>query len=417
MLREKANEDIMDDMSEQTGSERLCEQARKEGSQAFSRKGKMGCRLLVLMILEGIHSQLQKAIDEMYEHLKMGVSVTRQAVSKARSNLEPEFIRGLFIRTADIASSCEDLEVYAGKYRLCAIDGSGVSLKQSLAERFGTSNEKATALASLAYDPLNDIIMDARLERWGSGERKAAQANIEACEKIGHGAQFIYIFDRGYPSGEFLGWMIKKKLKFVVRAGEQATAYKEAKGNGEWVSLDYEPACYKVRVIKLPLESSETETLVTNLDEADLLCEQAKELYFKRWRIEVKLEELKTKLALERMRGKREVVVMQDFYATMWLSNVGATLRWRTEATIEQADATRELKYKRKTDVNRLYTKLRGKFYLVLTALTDEQRHAMLDSLQADIARFPVDIKPNRSAPRSLGIRPRPCDLKNCAGL
>jgi len=404
-------------MNERLKGKKLGREARKQGTNAFTRSGKMGCRALVLMILRGVHMQLQKAIDELYEQMQMGISVTRQAVSKARKGLEPEFIKEMLSETAEIASRCEDLELYAGKYRLCAIDGSGVSLNQALAGVFGTSNGKATGLASIAYDPLNNIVMDASLRRWGSGEREAAQANIEACEKLGHGVPFIYLNDRGYPSSEYLGWMIKRKLLFVMRTGRQCTVYNEAEGNGEWVSLDYEQACYKVRVIKLTLSSGETETLVTNLPEDILPYDQAGDLYFKRWRIEVKLEELKTKLALERMRGKREVVVMQDFYATLWLANFGAALRWETDAMIGQVDAHKPHKYERKTDVNRLLTKLRGKFYLMVNAQSDQHRQAIIDTLLIDIARFPVDVKPHRNVPRNLSPRPRPCNEKNCAAF
>ena len=71
----------------------------------------------------------------------------------------------------------------------------------------------------------------------------------------------------------------------------------------------------------------------------------------------------------------------------------------------------------RKTDVNRLLTKLRNQFYLLYNAKTVEQRRAMLDALAADIARYPVDVKPGRFAPRNLAAVPRPCDMKNCSGL
>jgi hypothetical protein len=211
--------------------------------------------------------------------------------------------------------------------------------------------------------------------------------------------------------------MMQRKLLFLARVSKTTIAYQQAKGGGEWVVLDFEGACYKVRVIKVKLDSGEIETLLTNVDEQTLPCNQAGELYFKRWRIEVKLEELKTKLALERMRGKREVTVLQDFYATIWLTNLGAAIRWRTDAMIKDADTHNPHKYQRKTDVNRLLTKLRNQFYLLYNAKTVEQRRAMLDALAADIARYPVDVKPGRFAPRNLAAVPRPCDMKNCSGL
>jgi hypothetical protein len=417
MKRNTVFKEILKELSERLRNSNLGSQARKAGTNAFSRNGNMGCRVLVLTIINGIHSQLQIAIDKIYACLEIGTSVTRQAVSKARGDLEPEYIREMLHETAEIASSCEDLELYAGKYRLCAIDGSGVSLKQTLGGVFGVSNGKATALASLAYDPLNNIVMDGSLNVWGSGEREAAKANIEACEKIMHGRPCIYIFDRGYPSGEFIGDMMKKNLKFLFRVSKQTTVYQEAEGRGEWVSLDYEWGCYKVRVIKPVLQSGEIETLVTNLSEDELPYDQAGSLYFKRWCIEVKLDELKSKLALERMRGKREVVVLQDYYATLWLSNLAATLRWQTDAKIEQADKNKPHKYTRKTDVNRLLYNLRDRFYLLVGAQSHDQRQRMTEELVRDIARFPVDIKPNRNVFRKPTPRPRPCDDKNCVGL
>jgi hypothetical protein len=184
MRRDKLDGAIMDRMSSQMQDNDLGDQARKEGTHAFTREGEMGCAKLVLLILRGIHSQLQNAIDMIYEQLEAGVSVTRQAVSKARANLEPGFIRRMVHEAVEMISGCEDLVLYKGKYRLCAIDGSGVSLRKALALAFGTSNGKATALGSLAYDPLNDVVMDASLNRYGSGERIAAQANIETCEKL-----------------------------------------------------------------------------------------------------------------------------------------------------------------------------------------------------------------------------------------
>ncbi|MDR1569288.1 MAG: hypothetical protein LBS72_02225 [Oscillospiraceae bacterium] len=98
---------------------------------------------------------------------------------------------------------------------------------------------------------------------------------------------------------------------------------------------------------------------------------------------------------------------MQDFYASIWLSNIGASLRWSTDAVITQADEAKPHKYARKTDVNRLHAKLRGRFYLILYAQSDEQRQALIDALLADIARYPVDVKPDRSVPRNMNSSTR----------
>jgi hypothetical protein len=416
MKQSHALERIMGDTYERLQNKDLGKNARLPKTQAFSRKRKMPCPVLLMMILRGIHSQLQKATDYVFEQLKLGESVTRQAVSKARTNLDPEFIRELVHDGARIACSCDDLELFAGKYRLCAIDGSGVSLRKALFDSFGGVKGKATALASIAYDPLNDIIIDASLNRFHSGERAVAQANIEACEELSSGVPNVYIFDRGYPSIEFIARLMRRDRKFLFRASRTVSVdWNCAKGNGEWIPFDSVDNCFDIRVIKITLSTGEIETLVTNLDENELPVSQAGELYFKRWRVEEKLKELKEKLALEKMRGEREVVVLQDFYAVIWLSNIGSVLRWRTDARIVQSDQKKNLKYLRKTDVNRLLEKLRKNFFTMILADTDRKRNRLMNRIIADIARFPVDIKPGRSGTRIFQTRRRPCNSRNCA--
>jgi hypothetical protein len=75
------------------------------------------------------------------------------------------------IDKSKIAYSCEYTALFSGRYRLCAIDGSGVSVNNALNGIFGNQNGAATALASLAYDPLNDIILDGTLNSCSTDER------------------------------------------------------------------------------------------------------------------------------------------------------------------------------------------------------------------------------------------------------
>jgi hypothetical protein len=117
------------------------------------------------------------------------------------------------------------------------------------------------------------------------------------------------------------------------------------------------------------------------------------------------------------MRGKREVTVLRDFYATLWLSNFAAMLRWNTDAMIAERAEAKKLKYKRKTDVNWLLTNLRDMFYRCLTARTEAERKRLLGSLRADVARFDVEVKPGRHNPRVKKARVRRCDARNCAGM
>jgi hypothetical protein len=89
-------------------------------------------------------------------------------------------------------------------------------------------------------------------------------------------------------------------------------------------------------------------------------------------------------------------------------------LRWRTEEAIAQSDQKKNLKYQRKTDVNRLLEKLRKNFFKMM-ADTARKRNRLMNRIIADIARFPVDVKPGRSTVRIFQDRDRTCDSRNFA--
>jgi hypothetical protein len=350
--------------------------------------------------------------------LKSGVAPTRQAVSKARTGLDPEFIHQLVNDHAAVACACDDIELFAGKYRICAIDGSGVSVSNSLKNVFGTDKGSATALVSLVFDPLNNVILDGTLHPRATDERVAARENIAAAEKISAEAKNLYIFDRGYNARRFVAWMIDRKYHFLMRVrSKYDLTFDNADGRGEYHLFDCAGRSYAVRVLKIKLDGGEAETLITNLKRGDFPWNQAKNLYFERWGIENKFKELKEKLALESMRGKREITVRQDFFATLWLSNFAATVRWNTDAIIVERTSGKRLKHRRKTDVNRLLGNLRDTFYRSFAAPVEAERAALLEALFRDVARFDVEVKLGRHVPRNRKLRATPCEARNCVGV
>ncbi len=162
-------------------------------------------------------------------------------------------------------------------------------------------------------------------------------------------------------------------------------------------------------MIKLTLSSGVVETLITNLSEKTLPTAQAGHLYFKRWRIEVKFNLLKEKLQLENMSGRRPVTIFQDLWATLYIANLCAAIKWRTDAVIDAKTSEMDNKYAQTTNQNRLIRKFRNKFIECLLSPPEERRH-LLDLLVADVARYPVEVKPDRSFPRSLPRAMRFCD-------
>jgi len=311
------------------------------------------------------------------------------------------------------------LELYRKKYRLCAIDGSDLALDNAkeLLDHFGGSGRNkdcVSALASLCYDPLNNIILDGGLYPYGTSERQAARTHIESVGSLPlpKGAKNLYIFDRGYPSKEFMAEMIEAKICFLMRVRKKFNCDFDTSSRNEKVFFEHAGKQYYVRVFKVTLESGEQEILVTNLKARHLSRKEVGELYFKRWGIEVRLESLKNKLELENMSGRRVVTTYQDFWAKLDLANTTAALEYATDEVIEKNTGNTGNKHKQTTNENRLITKFSDSYLELLATEDTDARLALFDSLVVDISRRPTEVKPGRKSERVLPRKKKFCDRR-----
>jgi hypothetical protein len=68
--------------------------------------------------------------------------------------------------------------------------------------------------------------------------------------------------------------------------------------------------------------SGEREALITNVEEGEIADAAFSELYYKRWPVETKYNQLKQKFELENFSGRLADNIKQDFYAMMTVSNM-----------------------------------------------------------------------------------------------
>jgi len=389
----------------------------KDGKK-FTRRRALWLGRLLTIILRSSPYSLQIRLDDYFDEIghKEAV-VSKQALSKARGKLDPDIVKASFVQTAQTLSSCEDLELYRGKYRLCAIDGSDIILDnaEEILTYFGGSGSKrdcATALASLCYDPLNNMILDGGLYPYGTGERFAAKKHFEAVNvlPLPNGAENLYIFDRGYPSRELLAGMIAGKMHFLMRVRKKFNLDFDLATRNEKVYFEYAGKQYYVRVFKIVLDSGEEETLITNLKEKHLCKKEVGELYFTRWGIEVKYHTLKNKLELENMSGRRVCTTYQDFWAKLDMANTAAALEYATDAVIDGKTEGSNNKHKQRTNENRLITKLSDKYLELLVNNDPVERLLMFNELVEDISRRPVEVKPGRKSERVPPRKKKFCD-------
>lgn len=381
--------------------------------QAFTRDRELPLPILCLLLFKSVKTSTQLEIDDLYEEeaiKKMDKNTpSKQAFSKSRTNLNPEAIRGLFLGGSKSMSKCKGLKFYKNKYRLALMDGSKTKVYNSkeLREEYGTANgseRSAAFLNSIAYDPLNNTILDASINHVDASERECAKSHIEAVSKLPlqHRIKNLYLSDRGYPSADFMAFLIDGKHKFLMRVRNKFNVDFDNVKRDEKIKFEYSGKIYSVRVIKVVLpKTGEIETLVTNLNCRDLPYEEAGELYFERWAIETKYNSLKNKLELENMSGRRVVTVQQDFWATLLMANLYASLEWETGKVIEENTADSNNKHEQTTNENRLIHRARKMFIKCLLEDEDDKKKKLFDDLVAYITMRPVEVKPGRSSPRN----------------
>ena len=377
--------------------------------KAFTRDRKLGPKRILDMILRGVYHSLQLCLDTYFDEVDE-VPVTKQAFSKARKFLNPEYVRTFADMTSEIAAGDEAKVTYNGM-TVIAIDGSDVALENTaeLKEAFGCSGSKknaSTASCSIAFDPFNKGIYDCRIDRYDVDERVLGKAHIQRLLELNLGGSLL-LFDRWYPSAEFVSFLYESGFHFVMRLRNKFNTEADSIKKQGWINLEHNGKEYPVRVLKIILPTGEVETLITSLNQKQLPINKAGSLYFERWKVETAYDLIKSKLELENFSGKTKVSVLQDFYATIYMANLIAFAAEEADEIIAENDTGKDLKYVRKANRNRCISKLRDKFLRILLTIDSNKCNRLLDRLIADIAKYPVPIVTERSPARKLPRKKR----------
>jgi hypothetical protein len=377
----------------------------------FTRKGMLGFVNLIVFTLNFVKKSLQLEMDAFFKLINPEVSITKQAFSKARQKISHEPFKALFETTVQLVRSEDDMDTFKG-LNVSAIDGTTLALENmpELVDYFGCSGAgctAATARASALYDVLNEVLLDARIDRLSCGEREMASQHILRLQEMGVSNDLI-IFDRGYASAKLIAELFESGIHFLMRVrskfNNEIDALASSDGSAE---ITYKQKVYRVRVIKFPLPSGEIETLITDLSQDAFEASDFQALYFKRWPVETRYDALKVKLQLENFTGKTVLSVFQDFYASMFLSNMATFAKYVTDAEIQKDNADKDLDYEYKTNVNILIGKLKDNLVLALLEPNPDKRDRALQKVLAEISRNRTPIRPGRQFERKLPRKKR----------
>jgi hypothetical protein len=320
-------------------------------------------------------SSIQRELDSFFKSISRSDfkirEVTKGAFTQARAKLNP----WAFQRLNDVASNTfyQGAEYYRWHdMRVLATDGTRLVLPNhpSVVEEFGqqkfgpnADSPRSLAMASLLYDPLNQITLDGQLAPYASSERDLLMQHLD---KVNPGD--LLLLDRGYPCFWLLFLMKAKGIEFCVRLKDNwwlkvkdftdsdekerivtfTLPKKDRKKLADFPHM--QDATITCRLVKIELPNGEKEILCTSLiDTEKYLHEDFDKLYHYRWNEEEAYKMLKSRIELENFSGKTALAVKQDFHAKVFLMTLCAAYAHPIEEKVrEEYKADQDRKFDQK---------------------------------------------------------------------
>jgi hypothetical protein len=381
----------------------------KKREQDFTRERKMGFQKLMYFMLSMIRESSQNAIERFFIKTGENIHMTQQAFSKARQKIRWQAFRMLFDYGVNVhyVNYADEIQRWNG-YRIFAIDGSKLSLPNAppLRKYFGTSGAGSispTAQGSILYDVLNKMVVDARIEPMKIDERTVAEKHIRHLQKLESFEEWkeLILFDRGYPSFKLIEELLEQKIHFLMRVRVKFSTAIDALCYGDHlVELEQDGQLIPLRVIKFRLSSGEVETLITDIMDKKISVKTFKKLYFMRWPVETKYNEIKNRLEIENFSGRLVDNIRQDFFGTMLLTNLAADFFVEAQEGVEKDQKGKGNKYQYKVNMNHEIGVLKDRLILCLLEDDAQIRQEKFQEIVDLLKKRLIPIRPNRSLPR-----------------
>lgn len=337
----------------------------------FVRRSALPMEKMVKFLLYSPKTSLSNKLEQLRENLPDldFPSVSKQALSKARYGIRYELFQEFFEHSANFYyEHIMERKLWNDRYHIFAIDGSTheVPSSKSTFKEFGKQSDQknpdlywSMALALVLYDVLEDVIVDAAIEKQFYSEREMSLRHLARLFVLGLENDSIVIFDRGYYSAEIYQEWVTAGCKVLMRL----------KKPNRFCSLDGDDVLDHVnapdgtkidcRVIKYTLSSGEIEYLIT--------------------------------------------AVRQDFYIVMLQANLASLIKHQADEIISSS-AKSESKYI--YAANRIF--IIGKVCRnLLRWITIQISQSQLDEIVLEASKKRSQVRPGRSCKRKRRTRAR----------
>ena len=278
----------------------------------------------------------------------------------------------------------------------------------------------------MLYDLLNKICISGVLSSIDTDERTQAKQLLEHCQP-----NDLIIYDRCYPSFGLMYEHNQKNLHFLIRMPldfSQVVKDFVASGKKSQIveikpeqkkSFENKPytksSTLKIRLLRIALNSGAIEVLATSLlDSKQYGNDVFKELYFQRWKIETYYDELKNKLKIEEFSGYSNQSILQDFYSTLFVSNIQTLIENEINEEVEKDIKIKSAKYQYKINTSLSYGFMKDRILELF--FTKDDMNEIINELKELFKNHLIPVRPNRSFERKIGkyrTRIKPLGTKN----
>lgn len=257
------------------------------------------------------------------------------------------------------------------------------------------------------YDVLNEFVVGYNIGTMSVGEKPS----LMKCLNEHTIKKSVLLLDRGFGNyctvfelternqffcirlpinnSNFARMMLKKKGKDIIT--EWLPSQKEKENSKANKHL-------KVRVVKVRLDTGETELLVTNLlDQKRYSTKDISGLYQLRWKVEEAFKNFKPKMKVEQFGCRKAEGVLQEFFAHIFCLNMVALTS--IEATKRIVSKTKHRRLKYRYNWKNAYRFFRSN---IIKFLGSQSIFKTLNQLINQIANSITAIKPDRKFIRDL---------------
>lgn len=413
-------------------SDSFVEFCRNGNSNVFIRNRKMPVDDLAFSMINRKGLTLKLELRGYMNISHPGTQISKPGYLKQRMKLNPEAFVDLYQFHNRNYYSDPETELYTiNGFLVLAADGSDINIPttpETLAIYGNASKRGGKPCAQIGlgclYDALNRMIMDACINKVKFNEMAVAEVQIANVKRTIGDRPFMVTMDRGYPSTPAFLRMIDSNTYFVARLkssdfkAEQQTLTSDDEDvdialtkvrrahymgtSDEAIVMSRDSFTLRMVRVWLDEEKTEYEVLATNLPRDKFPAECFGELYHIRWKIETAYQVLKDRLQMENFTGTKPILLEQDIYSTIYVSNIAEDIARDIEQ--EQADHLKN-DYKHRMAVNRTLCigLLKSDLIYILLEKDPKIQDELFQKLYDEISENIVPVRPDRHYSRTKG--------------